>query len=60
MGPQMVGIVSDLLTDRFANESMRYALFLTGFVNVWSAIHFIIGARTLKADLAEAQRTAAA
>ncbi len=59
LGPQMVGIVSDLLTDRFANESMRYALFLTGFVNIWSAFHFIMGARTLKAELTEAHDTIA-
>jgi predicted MFS family arabinose efflux permease len=59
MGPQMVGIVSDLLTDRFANESMRYALFLTGFVNIWSAFHFVMAARTLKSELAEAQLAAA-
>lgn len=57
MGPQMVGIVSDLLTDRFANESMRYALFLAGFVNIWSAFHFVMGARTLRAELTEAHES---
>ena len=57
LGPQMVGVVSDLLTDRFAIESMRYALFFTGFVNVWSAFHFYMAARNLKAELAEAKGT---
>ncbi len=54
-GPQMVGVLSDLLTDRFANESIRYALLITGFINVWSATHFVIAARSLKSDLAEAK-----
>ena len=54
LGPQVVGILSDLLTDRFAQESMRYALFIAGFVNLWSAFHLFMGARTLRADLANA------
>ena len=54
LGPQIVGIVSDLLTDRFAQESMRYALFITGFVNIWSAFHFFLGARSLRSELAAA------
>jgi len=56
LGPQMVGVLSDLLNDRFANGSMRYALFFSGFVNVWSAFHFLMGARYLKSELAEARR----
>ena len=55
LGPQMVGILSDLLSDRFANESMRYALFFSGFVNIWAAFHFFMGARYLKTELAEAR-----
>ncbi len=58
-GPQLVGILSDLLTDRFANESMRYALFITGFINVWSAFHFFLATRSLKSDLANAQQEVA-
>ena len=60
LGPQVVGILSDLLTDRFAQESMRYALFIAGFMNVWSAIHFFLGSRTLRADLDRARIAAAA
>lgn len=58
LGPQMVGIISDLLTDRFAEESMRYALFIAGFVNIWSAVHFFIGASSLPKDLAAARDVA--
>lgn len=60
LGPQLVGILSDLLNDRYAHESMRYALFIASFVNIWSAFHLFMGARTLRQDLAEANALAAA
>ncbi|MFT5441031.1 MAG: putative MFS family arabinose efflux permease [Myxococcota bacterium] len=52
LGPQTVGITSDLLADRFGDESMRYALFLSVFMYLWSAFHFYMASRTLKEDLA--------
>jgi predicted MFS family arabinose efflux permease len=52
LGPQMVGVVSDLLTPRFGDESLRYALLIVGLVNLWSALHFYLASRTLKQDLA--------
>ena len=55
-GPQMVGVVSDLLAPRFADESLRYALLIVGFVNLWSALHFLLASRTLKQDLAALQQ----
>ena len=58
LGPQVVGILSDLLMDRFAQESMRYALFIAGFVNLWSAFHLFMGARTLRSDLANSSAAA--
>ena len=56
LGPQVVGILSDLLSDQYAEESMRYALFIAGFVNIWSAFHFFMGARTLRQDLEDSKR----
>jgi len=55
LGPQMVGVVSDLLTPRFGDESLRYALLIVGLVTFWSALHFYLASRTLKQDLANAQ-----
>jgi predicted MFS family arabinose efflux permease len=52
LGPQMIGIVSDLLAPRFADESLRYALLAIGLVNVWAALHFWLAGRTLERDLA--------
>jgi predicted MFS family arabinose efflux permease len=54
VGPQMVGIVSDALVPRFGQESLRYALLIVGFVNVWAAAHFYFAGRTLREDLARA------
>ncbi len=52
LGPQGVGILSDLLAPRFGNESLRYAL-LTIIVSfaAWSVLHYVLAARTLRADL---------
>jgi MFS family permease len=52
LGPQGVGILSDLLVPTFGNESLRYALLITvvGFA-LWSMIHYAMASRTLRADL---------
>jgi len=52
LGPQGVGILSDLLSSTFGNESLRYALLITvvSFA-AWSIFHYILAARTLREDL---------
>lgn len=52
LGPQGVGILSDLLVPTFEKESLRYALLIVvvGFA-AWSVLHYTIAARTLRADL---------
>jgi predicted MFS family arabinose efflux permease len=55
LGPQAVGILSDLYNDSFGQESLRYALLTVMFVWIWAGIHFVLGARTLKDDLARAK-----
>ncbi len=52
LGPQSVGILSDLLAASFDNESLRYALLIvvTSFA-AWSVIHYLCAARTLRQDL---------
>jgi predicted MFS family arabinose efflux permease len=51
LGPQAIGILSDLLAARFGDESLRYALLLASLVNVWAALHFALAGRTLTRDL---------
>ncbi len=55
LGPQFAGILSDLYAPRFGEESLRYALLTISVVWLWAAVHFILGARTLKADIERAR-----
>ena len=54
LGPQAVGILSDGLAPRYEEESLRSALVVMVSVNFWSGLHYFLGARTLRADLAGA------
>ena len=51
MGPQAVGVLNDLLFDRFGDDAIRYSLLIVKFVTIWSAIHFTLAARYLRADM---------
>lgn len=52
VGPWFVGLISDLLRPEYGAESIRYALvFVVTIGNAWSAVHYLIAARTLRADL---------
>ena len=52
LGPQGVGIVSDLLAPSFGRDALRYALLfvVVGFAS-WSILHYALAARTLREDL---------
>ena len=50
-GPQVVGVISDILSDRYGTESLRYALLICSLVNIWAGIHYFLGGRHLKDDL---------
>jgi MFS family permease len=53
LGPQFVGVLSDLLAPRFGAESIRWSLLVTIVVGaLWSAVHYFLAARTLREDLA--------
>jgi predicted MFS family arabinose efflux permease len=53
LGPQFVGLLSDLLAPRFGIESIRWSLLATIVVGaLWSAVHYFLAARTLREDLA--------
>lgn len=52
LGPQGVGIVSDLLSEQYGRESLRYTLMVFGTVNLWCAFHYLLAARTLNEDIA--------
>jgi MFS family permease len=51
IGPQLVGVLSDLLMPMFAVDSLRYAMLLTSLIALWSAYHFGRVSQTVRADL---------
>jgi len=55
IGPQLVGILSDLLHPLYGADSLRYALLCVSMAHIWSAAHFWLASKTLSEDLAIAQ-----
>ena len=51
VGPQVVGILSDLLEPVFLRDSLRYAMLVMSFVSLWAAYHFWKAGRTVREDL---------
>jgi len=56
IGPQLVGIVSDLLMPLLGSDSLRYAMLAMSFVALWAAYHFWQVGRTVKEDLSAVVR----
>ncbi len=54
LGPFLVGVLSDVLSDQFAEESLRWAILIATFAYFWAGAHFILAGRTLRQDLAAA------
>jgi predicted MFS family arabinose efflux permease len=55
LGPAFVGWVSDLLEPSVGIQSLRYALLMSTAFNLWSAVHYLLAARTLREELATAE-----
>ena len=51
LGPYFVGVASDMISTDYEINSLRYALCLCVFANLWPAFHYFMGARTLREDL---------
>jgi MFS family permease len=58
IGPQIVGILSDLLMPTLANDSLRYAMLIMCFVALWAAYHFWRVGQTVNEDLLAVARLA--
>ena len=52
LGPQLIGILNDVLHPRFGAEAIRYSMSVVGVANVWAALHFLLASRTLREELA--------
>jgi len=57
-GAPLVGLLSDSIAAHTHHESLREALVIVALLNIWSAAHFFMAARTLRADLARAKAAA--
>jgi MFS family permease len=53
VGPQLVGISSDLLTPIFGSDALRYAMLGVSLVALWAAYHFWRVGYTVREDLAQ-------
>ncbi|MSQ47771.1 MAG: MFS transporter [Deltaproteobacteria bacterium] len=60
LGPLTVGILSDALQPYYGADSLRYALLCLVFVSLWTATHYFLAGRTLRADLARMQQLSSA
>jgi len=55
LGPFVVGALNDALGGGFGEAAIRYSLLLTAGMGGLAAVPFLLSARTLRADLAEAR-----
>ncbi len=54
LGPFFVGLISDVLqATNDDGTALRYSLVIVGLANIWAAVHYLIGSRTYREDLAE-------
>ncbi len=54
IGPLVVGALSDHFAPSVGNAtSLAYGLVFVGLANLWAAVHYYIGSRTYRADLAD-------
>ena len=60
LGPSVTGLISDLLNPSFHQNSLRYALVIIGVVNLWAALHYVLGSRSLRQDLEATEKLATA
>jgi MFS family permease len=51
VGPQIVGIISDLFMPVLGKDSLRYAMLVMSLISLWAAYHFWQVGRTVKQDL---------
>jgi MFS family permease len=56
LGPLVAGALSDVFNPYVGEDSLRYGLCLVGLVNVWAAVHYFVGARSIRANVENTER----
>lgn len=51
LGPTVVGILNDALHPRFGNDAIRVSLLLLVLLNLWGALHSMVAARSVRAEV---------
>jgi MFS family permease len=51
LGPLYTGMLSDRLASWAGSQSIRYALTIASLTQFWAALHFMLAARSLRADV---------
>jgi len=51
LGPQVVGVLSDMFLPAFGTDSLKYAMLTTSLLAFWSAYHFWVASKTVSQDL---------
>lgn len=51
LGPFLVGVLSDLLSDSLGRESLRYAILIATGAYFWAGAHFLMAGRTIRQAL---------
>ncbi len=54
LGPLAIGALNDALVAEHGPHAIRYSLLVIAATNLWAAAHFLLGARTIRADVVEA------
>jgi MFS family permease len=53
LGPLVAGALSNSMASSFGEStSLRYALVMVGLANIWATAHYMIGARTIRQNVA--------
>lgn len=52
-GPTLVGAISDALVPSYGTDSLRYAIVLTFGFNLWSAAHYWLASKHLRAEITQ-------
>jgi MFS family permease len=56
LGPAVAGAISDYLEPSIGTPSLSYGLVIVGLCNLWAALHYFLGARSYREDLAGTER----
>jgi predicted MFS family arabinose efflux permease len=58
IGPQVIGLASDMLREIYGVDSLRYTLVLIAGVSLWAAAHYAIASKHLRSELAAVEERA--